>query len=100
VIEFAATVTEIQERERTSEGQVWQMTIAPSDFQDGDRGLLRATSRSGAVLEIPVTAQQNADGSTWLLAAKPLLAGTAVMVVCSAKPDTLDLSARTALKGL
>lgn len=82
---FAARVTDIRELSRTDGQSVWQIALDRTAFyptsggQPHDLGVLTATSRSGAVLEVPVLAvEEDEQGEVWHHAQKPLLAGTEV----------------------
>lgn len=83
--EFPATVTNIREHSREQGETLWQIVLDRSAFyptsggQPYDTGTLRATSRNGAVLEIPVLAvEEDEFGEVWHSVNKPLLAGTQV----------------------
>ena len=82
---FRATVTEIREFARKDGVQVWQIALDRTAFypmgggQPHDTGFLRACSRSGAALEIPVDEVSEDDaGEVWHATTKPVLAGTEV----------------------
>src|ERR1700761_3172517 len=82
---FAANVTDIREASRTDGVSVWQIALDQTAFyptsggQPHDTGILRATSRNGAVLEAPIEAvEEEAGGQIWHYPRKPLQAGTAV----------------------
>ncbi len=84
--EFRATVTDIREASRTDGRSVWQIALdrtamSPADGGEPcDTGVLVATARSGASIEIPVTSVVEDDsGEIWHATAKPLLAGTEVI---------------------
>jgi alanyl-tRNA synthetase len=83
VRDFTAQVTDIRELSRSDGQSIWQIALDRSAFyptsggQPHDLGVLRATSRSGAVLEVPVMAVEEDDhGEIWHHTLKPLLAGT------------------------
>lgn len=83
VRDFTAQVTDIRELSRSDGQSIWQIALDRSAFyptsggQPHDLGVLRATSRSGAVLEVPVMAVEEDDhGEVWHHTLKPLLAGT------------------------
>jgi alanyl-tRNA synthetase len=85
VRDFSAPVTDNRELSRTDGQSVWQVALDRTAFyptsggQPHDIGLLKATSRNGAVLEVPVIAVEEDDhGEVWHQTLKPLLAGTAV----------------------
>jgi alanyl-tRNA synthetase len=82
---FSAHVTDIREASRADGVSVWQIALNQTAFyptsggQPHDMGTLRATSRNGAVLEIPVEGvEEDETGQLWHFTRKPLLAGTAV----------------------
>jgi len=82
---FSARVTDIRELSRIDGQAVWQVALDRSAFyptsggQPHDVGILRATSRSGAVLEVPViSVDEDEHGEVWHQTLKPLLAGTEV----------------------
>ena len=83
--EFPATVTNIREHSRQDGETLWQIALDRSAFyptsggQPYDTGTLRATSRNGAILEIPVLAvEEDESGEVWHSVNKPLMAGTQV----------------------
>ncbi len=85
LIEFPAIVNNIREHSRDDQQTLWQIALDRSAFyptsggQPYDTGSLRATSRNGAVLEIPVLAVEEDDsGEVWHSVNKPLMAGTQV----------------------
>lgn len=82
---FSSRVTDIRELSRSEGQSVWQVAMESTAFyptsggQPHDLGVLTATSRSGAVLEVPVTAvEEDEHGEVWHQTTKPLLAGTEV----------------------
>ncbi len=82
---FSARVTDIRELSRTEGQSVWQVALERTAFyptsggQPYDTGVLSATSRGGAVLEVPVIAvEEDEQGEVWHQILKPLLAGTEV----------------------
>lgn len=82
---FSSRVTDIRELSRAEGQSVWQVALERSAFyptsggQPHDLGVLTATSRSGAVLEIPVVdVEEDEHGEVWHQTLKPLLAGTEV----------------------
>src|SRR5271155_3186429 len=82
---FSSRVTDIRELTRTDGQSVWQVALERTAFyptsggQPHDLGVLTATSRSGAVLEVPVVAvEEDEYGEVWHQTLKPLLAGTEV----------------------
>jgi alanyl-tRNA synthetase len=85
-LEFQATVTDIRLDSRDGTGQLWQISLDRSAFypagggQPFDIGKLIATSRSGAVLEVPVERVEEDDaGEVWHYVRKPLLEGAKVV---------------------
>ena len=82
---FSSRVTDIRELSRTEGQSVWQVALERTAFyptsggQPHDLGVLTATSRSGAVLEVPVVAvEEDEQGEVWHQTLKPLLTGTEV----------------------
>jgi alanyl-tRNA synthetase len=82
---FAANVKDIREASRADGVSVWQIALDRTAFyptgggQPHDTGTLRATSRNGAVLEVPVeNVEEDESGQLWHYTRKPLQAGTAV----------------------
>src|SRR5271168_1893159 len=82
---FSSRVTDIRELSRTDGQSVWQVALERTAFyptsggQPYDLGVITATSRSGAVLEVPVVAvEEDEHGEVWHQTLKPLLAGTEV----------------------
>ena len=82
---FTASVTDIREASRADGVSIWQIALDRTAFyptsggQPHDTGNLRATSRNGSVLEIPVeTVDEDESGQLWHFTRKPLQAGTAV----------------------
>jgi len=82
---FSARVVDIREVSRTSGVSLWQIALDRTAFyptsggQPGDTGILTATSRNGAVLEVPIEAVEEDDaGHVWHFTRKPLTAGTEV----------------------
>ena len=82
---FDAVVTDIRLVSRTGGEALWQVTLDRSAFypasggQPFDKGNLTATSRNGAVLEIPIDeVAEDEQGEVWHYTAKPLVAGTQV----------------------
>jgi len=79
MIEFPAVVTDIRLESRTGLAGVWRMSLDPAQFRPGDSGALKAETRSGTRLEIPVSAVvEDPDGVLWCIVEKPLAAGTEV----------------------
>src|SRR5271169_1851495 len=82
---FDAVVTDIRLVSRTGGEALWQLALDRSAFyptsggQPYDKGTLAATSRNGAVLEVPVDeVEEDENGEVWHFTAKPLAAGTPV----------------------
>ena len=82
-LEFTATVTAIREVARVEGRQVWQVALDHTAFyptsggQPHDTGVLIATSRSGASLEVAVSSvEEDSAGEVWHTTAKPLQEGT------------------------
>ncbi len=82
---FRAKVSDIREFARKDGVQVWQVALDRTAFyptgggQPHDLGMLKATSRSGAELLVPVEdVQEDEAGEVWHTTGKPLLAGTPV----------------------
>jgi alanyl-tRNA synthetase len=82
---FTAQVTDIREASRADGVSIWQMALDRTAFyptsggQPHDTGMFRATSRNGAVLEVPIeSVEEDESGQVWHFTRKPLLAETAV----------------------
>lgn len=82
---FSAQVADIREASRTGSVSIWQIALDRTAFyptsggQPCDTGMLTATSRNGAVLEVPIEAvEEDEQGQVWHFTRKPLLAGTEV----------------------
>jgi alanyl-tRNA synthetase len=82
---FTATVTDVRELARNDGESVWQVALNRTAFyptsggQPFDTGTLRATSRGGAALDIPVeSVEEDEAGEVWHFVRKPLSAGTQV----------------------
>jgi alanyl-tRNA synthetase len=85
LVTFTATVTDIREYSRDGRQSLWQVALDRSAFyptsggQPFDLGFLRATSRLGNVLELPVVAvEEDEQGELWHSVQKPLISGTQV----------------------
>jgi alanyl-tRNA synthetase len=83
--DFSAVVTDVRELARTEGESVWQVALDRTAFypasggQPFDTGTLRATSRGGAALDIPVeSVEEDEAGEVWHFVRKPLSAGTQV----------------------
>ncbi|WP_047495333.1 alanyl-tRNA editing protein [Terriglobus sp. TAA 43] len=84
-LEFTAEVTAIRELARVDGQQVWQIALDRTAFyptsggQPYDTGVLVATARSGASLEVPITnVEEDEAGEVWHTTCKPLQEGTVV----------------------
>jgi alanyl-tRNA synthetase len=82
---FQARVADIRELSRTAGQSIWQIALDRTAFyptsggQPFDTGMLRASSRSGAVLEIPVLeVEEDETGFIWHATPKPITAATEV----------------------
>ena len=82
---FTAQVEDIRESSRVDGVSVWQIVLDRTAFyptsggQPYDTGSLTATSRNGAILEVPIeSVEEDEQGQIWHFTRKPLLAGTAV----------------------
>jgi alanyl-tRNA synthetase len=85
-LEFNATVTDIRLDSKDETGQLWQLSLDRTAFyptgggQPFDTGTLVATSRSGAVLEVPVQrVEEDESGEVWHYIRKPLLEGAEIV---------------------
>lgn len=84
-LEFTAEVTAIRELARVDGQQVWQIALDRTAFypisggQPHDTGVLVATARSGASLEVPITSvEEDETGEVWHTTSKPLQDGTVI----------------------
>ena len=82
---FTAHVIDIREASRTEGVSLWQIALDRTAFyptsggQPCDTGILTATSRNGAVLEVPIESVEEDDGNhIWHFTRKPLSAGAEV----------------------
>ena len=82
---FDARVTDIREVSRNGGQSVWQIALDRTAFypasggQPFDTGSLAATSRTGAMLEVPIEeVVEDEQGEVWHYTTKPLNAGTHV----------------------
>ncbi len=80
---FSAAVSDVREVSRTEGDAVWQLAFDRTAFyptsggQPSDTGVLRAISRGGAALDIPVeSVEEDEHGEVWHFVRKPLTAGT------------------------
>ncbi len=79
MVEFRAVVTDVREERRVAGVVRWQVQLDRTEFGVGDRGMLEAVARSGAVLEVPVLlVVADGVGEVWHVVEKPLGAGTEV----------------------
>lgn len=85
VLEFEAQVTAIRELARVNGAPVWQIALDRTAFyptsggQPHDTGVLVATARSGASLQVPISSvDEDPSGEVWHTTSKPLQEGTAV----------------------
>jgi len=77
---FSATVTDIRLESREGSTVRWRMTLNRTEFAAGDVGVLRAVSRSGTQIEVPVLAVvADEAGDLWHVVEKPLAGGTDVV---------------------
>jgi len=77
---FSAVVTDIRMESRVATAVRWQMALDRTEFAVGDVGVLRAESRSGTRIEVPVLrVVVDAAGDVWHVVEKPLAAGTDVV---------------------
>lgn len=90
-LEFTAEVTAIREMARVNGSQVWQIALDKTAFyptsggQPCDTGVLIATARSGASLEVPITdVEEDSEGEVWHTTGKPLQEGTPVRGIVDA----------------
>jgi alanyl-tRNA synthetase len=82
---FTGTVNHVGELSRGDGESIWQISLDHTAFypasggQPFDKGVLRAISRGGAVLEIPVEeVEEDKEGEVWHFVREPLAAGTQV----------------------
>ena len=85
-LEFAAEVTDIRLDSREGGEHLWQVSLDRTAFypvgggQPWDTGVLLATAKSGALLEVAVERVEEDDaGEVWHFVRKPLLQGTQVV---------------------
>jgi alanyl-tRNA synthetase len=84
-VDFTAQVTDIRLDSKDASGQLWQVALDRTAFyptgggQPHDTGILTATARSGAVLEVPVDrVEEDEAGEVWHYVRKPLIQGTEI----------------------
>jgi alanyl-tRNA synthetase len=78
--DFSAVVTDIRLESREGSAVRWRMTLDRTEFAAGDVGVLRAVSRGGTQIEVPVLAVVADDaGDLWHVVEKPLAGGTDVV---------------------
>ncbi|MBS1816219.1 MAG: hypothetical protein JSS87_15220 [Acidobacteria bacterium] len=82
---FRAVVTDIRLHSQQKERSRWQIALDHTEFCPGDTGLLRATSKSGAVLEVAVLEVEEDAGELWHATEKPLLAETEVEAIITSE---------------
>jgi alanyl-tRNA synthetase len=82
---FSGTITRVRELPVTSGESIWQLALDRSAFyptsggQPFDTGLVRATSRSAAPLDIPVEqVEEDEEGVVWHFVRRPLGTGTQI----------------------
>ena len=82
---FSARVTEVREAAGPAPGSMWQIALDRSAFyptsggQPFDTGILRTSSNSGALADIPVDQVEEDDtGQIWHFVQQPLAAGAQV----------------------
>ena len=89
---FPAQVVDIREVSRAGSVSTWQIALDRTAFyptsggQPCDTGMLTATSRNGAILEVPIESVEEDDavdggGRIWHITSKPLQTGTSVQGV-------------------
>ena len=90
-LEFEATVADIRldsttQNDAGQKEQLWQVALDRTAFypegggQPWDTGVLVATSKSGATLEVPVErVEEDEAGEVWHFVRKPLVAGTEIV---------------------
>jgi len=84
-LDFEATVTDIRLDSREGSDSLWQVALDKTAFypegggQPWDTGVLVATAKSGATLEVPVErVEEDEAGEVWHYVRKPLVAGTEI----------------------
>ena len=82
---FSARVVDIREASRSGGVSLWQIALDRTAFyptsggQPSDTGILTATSRNGAILEVPIeSVEEDEAGHVWHFTRKPLTTGTEV----------------------
>ena len=85
-LEFEATVSDIRLVSREGADSLWQVALDKTAFypegggQPWDTGVLVATAKSGATLEVPVErVEEDEAGEVWHFVRKPLVAGTEIV---------------------
>jgi len=85
-LDFDATVTDIRLVSRDGADALWQVALDKTAFypegggQPWDTGVLVATAKSGATLEVPVErVEEDEAGEVWHFVRKPLVAETSVV---------------------
>jgi alanyl-tRNA synthetase len=91
LLEFPAVITDIRLHSTDERGQLWQVSLDRTAFypagggQPCDVGVLTATAKSGAVLDVAVERVEEDDaGEVWHAIRKPLETGTEVLGVLDA----------------
>ena len=84
-LEFETVVTDIRLNSKDASGQLWEVALDRTAFyptgggQPHDTGVLIATAKSGATLEVPVErVEEDEAGEVWHSVRKPLMAGTEI----------------------
>jgi alanyl-tRNA synthetase len=85
-LDFEARVVDIRLDSKDQTGQLWQLALDRTAFyptgggQPHDTGFLRATSKSGMMLDVPVErVEEDENGEVWHYIRKPLNADTEVV---------------------
>lgn len=85
-LEFEARVVDIRLDSKDTSGQLWQVCLDRTAFyptgggQPFDVGVLRATAKSGATLDVAVErVEEDEQGEVWHYVRKPLMAETEVL---------------------
>jgi alanyl-tRNA synthetase len=85
-LEFTARVADIRLDSKDASGQLWQVALDRTAFypegggQPWDTGVLTATAKSGAVLEVSVErVEEDEVGEVWHFVRKPLIEGTEIV---------------------
>jgi alanyl-tRNA synthetase len=85
-LDFEAEVRDIRLVQKDDLGQLWQVALDRTAFypegggQPWDTGVLIATAKSGATLEVPVErVEEDEAGEVWHFVRKPLIEGTSIV---------------------